>query len=306
MSVLKFRNQETGEWQEIQTIKGDPGKDGRTPVKGVDYFDGAPGKDGADGYTPQKGVDYFDGEPGKDGKDGVDGKDGADYVLTAADKQEIASMIEGGGGGNANTVILEFNGDSASPEALAILQDYYAYYKENKTLPPMTLIAHSTWYPDNYYYITNVYINNYSFTINGAYFSSSLGIVSSTCFYGFAPISNGSFNQFYFYQEQPQSTGGKDWHWRDEYGVSNVYVGDYSHVKLVFVSNNDSSELITFDVCTSHGNTFNTEMGSHYRFAYPDWITLEIRDACFYNQGGTLDVSIPEFTFLGFYRWGNE
>lgn len=41
------------------------GKDGYTPVKGVDYFDGIPGKDGEDGYTPTKGKDYFDGLPGK-------------------------------------------------------------------------------------------------------------------------------------------------------------------------------------------------------------------------------------------------
>lgn len=47
---------------------GAPGKDGYTPVKGVDYFDGAPGKDG---YTPVKGVDYFDGQPGKNGNPGV-------------------------------------------------------------------------------------------------------------------------------------------------------------------------------------------------------------------------------------------
>lgn len=61
------------------------GKDGYTPVKGVDYFDGKdgqPGRDGVDGkpgvdgYTPIKGVDYFDGLPGKDGNPGKDGKDG--------------------------------------------------------------------------------------------------------------------------------------------------------------------------------------------------------------------------------------
>lgn len=58
---------------------GQDGQDGYTPQKGVDYFDGQPGrdgvdgKDGADGYTPAKGVDYFDG---KDGKDGSNGKDG--------------------------------------------------------------------------------------------------------------------------------------------------------------------------------------------------------------------------------------
>lgn len=45
--------------------KGNTGKDGYTPVKGVDYFDGANGKDGSngkdgvDGKTPVKGTDYF-------------------------------------------------------------------------------------------------------------------------------------------------------------------------------------------------------------------------------------------------------
>ena len=40
-------------------LNGKDGKDGYTPVKGVDYFDGVDGKDGKDGYTPVKGVDYF-------------------------------------------------------------------------------------------------------------------------------------------------------------------------------------------------------------------------------------------------------
>lgn len=36
------------------------------------------GVDGKDGYTPIKGVDYFDGTNGKDGKDGKDGVNGSD------------------------------------------------------------------------------------------------------------------------------------------------------------------------------------------------------------------------------------
>lgn len=38
MKVLRIRNPETGEWQEIAAIKGDKGDKGDTPVKGVDYF----------------------------------------------------------------------------------------------------------------------------------------------------------------------------------------------------------------------------------------------------------------------------
>jgi hypothetical protein len=60
-------------------LPGKDGRDGKTPIKGVDYFDGEPGRDGK---TPVKGRDYFDGEPGRDGKtpikgvDYFDGKDG--------------------------------------------------------------------------------------------------------------------------------------------------------------------------------------------------------------------------------------
>lgn len=54
--------------------QGVDGKDGYTPIKGKDYFDGAPG---APGYTPIKGIDYFDGAPGKDGAAGPAGPAGA-------------------------------------------------------------------------------------------------------------------------------------------------------------------------------------------------------------------------------------
>lgn len=86
--------------------QGPKGSDGYTPVKGVDYFDGAPGQPGRDGTDGKDGVD------GAPGKDGVDGKD---YVLTDADKQEIAGMVEvtGGEGGSVNIdnfTIIEENG----------------------------------------------------------------------------------------------------------------------------------------------------------------------------------------------------
>lgn len=58
---------------------GQDGQDGYTPVKGVDYFDGADGTDGKDGYTPKKGIDYFDGKDGQDGQDGYTPRKGVDY-----------------------------------------------------------------------------------------------------------------------------------------------------------------------------------------------------------------------------------
>ena len=75
MAILKIKDPITGKWIAVETIQGEPGEKGK------------------DGYTPQKGVDYFDGKDGQDGKDGKDGENGKDYVLTEADKQEIASLV---------------------------------------------------------------------------------------------------------------------------------------------------------------------------------------------------------------------
>lgn len=71
---------------------GKDGKDGYTPIKGVDYFDGKDGADGKDGYTPVKNVDYFDGKDGTNGADGKTPVKGEDY-FTDADKQEIVNDV---------------------------------------------------------------------------------------------------------------------------------------------------------------------------------------------------------------------
>lgn len=109
------------EW--LESLHGPAGKDGYTPVKGRDYFDGAAGPKGEPGYTPVKGKDYFDGKDGQkgadgytpvkgkdyfDGKDGANGKDGAagpagkdghtpikgtDY-FTDSDKAEMVNAVK--------------------------------------------------------------------------------------------------------------------------------------------------------------------------------------------------------------------
>lgn len=82
----------------VDYFDGAPGADGYTPVKGKDYFDGQPGKDGSDGkdgYTPQKGVDYFDGQPGSNGKDGVSAThswNGTTLTITSASGTSSANL----------------------------------------------------------------------------------------------------------------------------------------------------------------------------------------------------------------------
>lgn len=66
----------------------------------IEQIELTPGEKGEKGDKGDKGDTGAQGEPGKDGKDGQDGApgkdgvDGKDYVLTEADKQEIAGMVE--------------------------------------------------------------------------------------------------------------------------------------------------------------------------------------------------------------------
>lgn len=75
-------------------IKGDNGNDGFTPIKGVDYFDGANGLNGANGTngvngtTPIKGIDYFDGV------NGINGINGKTAYELAIDNGYIGTEIE--------------------------------------------------------------------------------------------------------------------------------------------------------------------------------------------------------------------
>ena len=83
--------------------KGDKGEDGfinfeeLTPEQKEELRGpaGKDGKQGPQGEPGPAGKDGKDGEPGPQGEPGPAGADGKDYVLTAADKEEIASMVPG-------------------------------------------------------------------------------------------------------------------------------------------------------------------------------------------------------------------
>lgn len=71
MSSIKIKNPKTGKWEEVPYFQGKPGTDGITPHIGPNgnWFvgdadtgmpsRGADGDPGQDGHTPQRGVDYF-------------------------------------------------------------------------------------------------------------------------------------------------------------------------------------------------------------------------------------------------------
>jgi hypothetical protein len=102
-------------WNDLPWWKGPEGKQGPQGEKGEQGFRGQDGNDGtpathswngttltitsASGTSSanlkgEKGDKGDKGEQGEKGEQGIQGKDGQDYVLTEADKQEIADMVD--------------------------------------------------------------------------------------------------------------------------------------------------------------------------------------------------------------------
>jgi hypothetical protein len=103
-------------------------------IEEIELTPGEPGAPGKDGYTPQKGVDYFDG------KDGLDGVDGKDYVLTEEDKREIADMVDvEGGGGSAYNVFEDIFFETDVSGSLVIPFDEFLDERMNAS------VGHNLW-----------------------------------------------------------------------------------------------------------------------------------------------------------------
>lgn len=97
MSVLRFRDPATNEWKEITTIMGPAGPQGPKGEDGGIKFEELTDEQKEQLRGPQ-GVPGPTGPQGEQGPKGETGPAGQDYVLTEADKQEIAGMVEVSGG----------------------------------------------------------------------------------------------------------------------------------------------------------------------------------------------------------------
>lgn len=109
-------------------IKGEPGKDGYTPIKGVDYFDGKDGIDGADGVSGYLWIKY---STNPDGNPMTDSPTGALYIGVATTTTPTAptgyasykwSLIKGSDGlpgepgadGQTSYLHIKYSDDGAS------------------------------------------------------------------------------------------------------------------------------------------------------------------------------------------------
>ena len=97
MAILKLKD-ENGNIIDVPAIVGSKGDKGE-PFKYEDFTEEQlAALKGADGYTPIKGVDYFDGATGPQGPEGPQGNPGytpvkgTDYY-TSADKTEMVNLV---------------------------------------------------------------------------------------------------------------------------------------------------------------------------------------------------------------------
>ena len=83
-------------WINVGKIQGEPGKDGYTPQKGVDYFDGISPTVSVEAIEGGTRITIADANEVKtiDVMDGKDGQDGPAYVLTSTDKSSIAADVK--------------------------------------------------------------------------------------------------------------------------------------------------------------------------------------------------------------------
>jgi hypothetical protein len=274
---------------------GPAGKDGYTPVKGVDYFDGAPGKDGA---------------AGKDGKDGAPGKDGSNYVLTEADKQEIAGMVEvtggGGSGEGVETFAIPMGWSTPKADEIAMAEDLWRTYKTDGYIKPINLYFTNDW--------ENVEVVEATTDIDNQMLYLSTGWSQSNQRYQKYYYFDGDTYTFSSYGVDNFPTS-KAWWWDDGCaGASCIELYNLNPtntLKIVGYWGMDSTKIATYEITTSHNNSFQEESGTRYYVSEPyhDYRTsssfyFENDNGCLYyrNEQGD-DLFSSGFYLLGVYYW---
>lgn len=103
--LANLKNLAGFDFAKLTHLKGDKGKDGYTPAKGVDFFTEEDINDFVDIISDRlyelvemnklkKGIDYFDGPPGERGEQGAPGKDADINEIRGVINEELVKMLD--------------------------------------------------------------------------------------------------------------------------------------------------------------------------------------------------------------------
>lgn len=267
MSVLKFRDPTTNEWKEITTIVGPAGPQGPA------------GKDGSQG--PKGDV----GERGPVGLQGPRGEDGKDYILTDADKQEIAGMVEvtgGGGSGDGGNDARIYNFDSLTltdkdrakiAEIMANINDAWQ----------LSIVGKPVGYISKNYNGTK--LNLYTYQFSGPYSNivseyrvdSTSSSLNETAGYAMATLND-------------VAGAGSGWNYTTDTYESNLY--NAKEIYITCMDSNNGYKIFSYVVFEDGDCLGNHAWGDYYTFS-----VASNADAAFWQYDGS--------SINTYYTWDN-
>lgn len=286
MSVLRFKDPATNEWQEITTLMGPAGPQGESGPRGE--------------VGPQ----------GPQGIQGEQGPAGTDYVLTDADKQEIANMVEGGTGGSCETYTLHVPSYNTTEEDKAWIVDYWNYWQTHGEKKPVHLYMDDNNFT---YEVTRIYKDTGNRVLTLTYFDTDANAWRGLQFFFNA---DGTLNSIGSEYQSGLTVNAKNWVWDESSSYqSEIYLYNFpstNMIKIIGAWDNDADTIICYDLATSHNNYFSEESQTFYYVNEPG----RKEDFCsnrlwIHNDGSYLRLSDGNnyyfangFNIYGIYYWG--
>ena len=216
--------------------------------------------------------------------------------LHYATKEELAAIGSGGSGGGSKVYTFDFN---ILNVANTITDADKAVLEELKTtgskIDYALYVTDGSWITK----ITKIVVGNYI----GLYLSEPYANIEQVqIFFN----SDGTYKSCAI---NYASDSGGGWQWQEAYS-NYISPYTYTHIKVVGYWDYDSNNITTYELSTSHNNTFEQESNTKY------WVSKQYgsnaENIYFENNGGSLyiydsnniDLTVNGFTFLGYYYWG--
>lgn len=338
MSILKIRNEQTGEWTSISVVRGDVGPQGPVGATGekgdkgepFTYADFTPeqlnaligpegpkgpkGDKGDKGDQGQIGPIGPEGPQGPVGADGPPGEDGESGVYVGVEEPTDDSLIWiNPEGESSQSVATKEYVDEAVANAGGGVDTFF--------LPnqPRDLTDEHTVFLEQYYkyYVDNNelmpvniiirYSNTHMYLLEqiNIYKFDTSGLITLI----YEDASSTHYEQHYYFdangnytrvQFQSSNLQIKNWIWVSYNGNIDISSLETSHLKIQGYWNSDVNRIRTFEISTTANNTFYMESGSRYVVDDPH-LNADSSNPCYFaNDGSSLTLQDDNYNSYNF------